>query len=134
MSKELDILDAAHTIRFHLRELLNETEAETFDHKLDALLTKAESEKDTEDDIVNLLCGNEATRKWTDEFLNADEIRKSYANLPGEDSDTDTEGMRKYVCPEENCEEFWYKWKVGLDIPRCRSHQSTLLIPADTRC
>ncbi len=44
MSKEPDILDAAHTIRFHLRELFSDTEAETFDRKLAALLTKAKSD------------------------------------------------------------------------------------------
>jgi len=142
MSKEPDILDAAHTIRFHLRELFSDTEAETFDRKLAALLTKAESDEEAEDDIADLLCDNETTRKWTDEFLNTDETKKSYnglpgepySDLPGEDHSADTEGMKKYVCPEENCGEFWYRWKVGLEIPRCRSHQSTLMVPADTRC
>jgi len=119
--EKLTILDAAHTIRFHLGELLDADEAETLEHNLDALLKKAES------DILALLCGNDITRKWTDEFLNAaEEVRKSYSGLPGVQSQA-SGGMLKYICPERNCTEYWYSRDADEDIPECPKHNKNLI-------
>ncbi len=129
MSNELNIRDAAHTIRFHLRELLDDIQAETFEHKLDTLLIKAESDENAEEEIADLLCSNEVIRKWTDKFMNADEVKKSYAEfseryseVPGKPSQSSA-GMRKYVCPEKDCKKYWYRRDIGEDISECPIHQ-----------
>ncbi|MDM8548520.1 hypothetical protein QUF72_00550 [Desulfobacterales bacterium HSG2] len=125
MSKEPDILDAAHTIRFHLRELLDDTEAEALDRKLDALLTKAESDKAAERQIENLLCGNKTVREWTHRFLNPDDVRKSYKKLPGEGGNVP--GREKYICP--CCNRWWFRRNVGQRIPTCCNSEA--LVPAN---
>jgi len=125
MSKELGILDAAHTIRSHLRELFSDTEAETFERELDALLTKAESDEDTEEKIADLLENNETTREWTDKFLNADETR--FSPWPGIPS-VSVPGGERYTCPgdREACEVFGCDHKTkdwdkmgSEDVPLC---------------
>lgn len=125
MSKELGILDAAHAIRSHLRELLSDTEAETFERELDALLKKAESDEDTEEKIASLLEKYETTREWTDKFLNTDETR--FSPLPGIPS-ASVAGGERYTCPgdRENCDVFGCDYKTedwdrmgSEDVPLC---------------
>lgn len=132
MSNELNIRDAAHTIRSHLRELLDDTQAKTFEHKLDTLLAKAESDEKAEEEIADLLCSNPVIRKWTDKFMNEDEMKKSYADssggyteFPGKPSQTP--GMKKYVCREKGCKEYWYRRDIGEEIPECLIHRKRLI-------
>jgi len=120
MSYKLNLFDAAHTIRYHLNELLNEKDAEKFDHDLTAILDKARS------DIRELIKRHETTAKWTHKFLYPDDdTKKSYLRLPGE-SDNAIGGLKKYVCPEPHCTEYCYQREAGQKM-LCIIHKIPLI-------
>ncbi len=130
MPQDLNILDAAHTIRFHLRELLNDTDVETTDNELEALLVRMQSGENVKPQIRRVLNRNPETRKWTHEFLNPEkEITRSFKKLPG-DPTQHISGMKKFVCPENGCPTYWYRQQVGQEVPKCFKHEPHVdLIP-----
>lgn len=127
----LKLIDAAHTISFHLHELLDETQANAIRDELDSLLQKASMGENVRPQLHHLLNRYEMTQKWVDEFLNPTQSpNKEFKVPPGRE--TPIGGMRRYICPKKDCCRYWYQQQVGQTIPKCFQHQETL-IPEPTQ-
>jgi len=123
MIQDLNIIDAGYTICFHLKELLNSTDAETTGSELKKLLNRAQSGEKVNSQLRELLKRSPETRKWTYNFLNTEEeiTRGGFKNPPG-DSTQYISGMKKYICPENGCPAYWYRQRVGQEVPKCFNH------------
>jgi len=120
-----DILEAARAIRPYLSELLTAEEAKVIDERLAQLLAQKDQEK-IDNLILDILCSQEPTRQWVDQFLELKlppEIEKLY-QPPLSPNPSVVSGLIKYACP--NGDYVWYQRQIGEPIPNCPTHNVTL--------
>lgn len=129
MSSEMTLQRAARAIRPYLKELVGEQEAEVLDRRLAELLcSERGSEQAIEAEIGRLLMRHPETNRWSAVFIE----RRCPPNLHrlGERSFNALLGegqlvtFNLYACPHNDFE--WYQRAVGVDIPRCPTHDCAL--------
>ncbi len=119
MYKTEDIMAAAISIRPNLKDLIGE-EAENIQSELADLLLKHEKGEDVEIEVIDLLSGNETTRKWMENELKDKRIpdgEKSFKPLAGHPVEP-PRGIEKFVC-SKGCGFTWFRQRVGQEIPNC---------------
>ena len=121
-----DILEAARVIRLYLRDLLG-SEAESVEKTLANLLEESSSNEGIDNQILELLAENDATREWTREFLSdkiPPPVTRSYNPLAGSQSVVDA---NTFVCQVPGCPMVWYRPKAGIEPPECKDHKVPLV-------
>lgn len=125
-----DVLEGARVIRLYLPYLLGE-EAKTVDRTLAELLIRAKSGEAVDNQILELLADRDATREWTQQFLEdkvPPPVMRGYDPLAGSVSRIDA---NTFVCPTASCNAVWYRPKQGIDPPSCKVHKIPL-VPAQS--
>ena len=126
MYESKDILEAACVIRLYLSDLLG-SDAESVDQALANLLTKSSSSERVDNQILELLAENDATREWTRKFLSnkiPPPVTRSYNSLAGSQSVVDA---NTFVCQVPGCPTVWYRPKAGIEPPECKDHKISLV-------
>lgn len=127
-----DIFEAAHAIRPDLPELLATEVAVDLDQQLEKLLANDPSEPYVDTQIMDLLTQHDTTRNWLKLYLEkqyppADILKMVKGYNPALGNPQPMPGQR-YVCPEETCQQVWYRRSIEQDIPYCPDHPNALLI------
>ena len=121
-----DILKGARTIRSHLTELLEASQAAEMDENLAELLAEFETGSKVDSQILKLIAKHEATRTWMAAFLEhhlPPQLARFYSPPPGNTGPIP--GVMRYVCPEGDYH--WFRHRVGEPIPQCPIHQLDLV-------
>ena len=124
MYESADILEAARSIRPYLSELLPAPEAEALDQQLAHLLAQANTRQPIDNQILELLAGQDSTREWLSGFLQdkqQPESLRTFRPLPGH---TSIVNAAKFVCPHGDYT--WYRPRVGMEPPLCPTHNLPL--------
>jgi hypothetical protein len=127
-SEKVDLIDAAYTIRYHLDDLLEPEQAKAMKQDLDKALEECETGEPDVTKIMEILRRYPKTRQWIRFIDNRTEevsLVKNYSDLAG--FDPDAPKSSRYVCPEQNCPQRWFRWKPGLEVPVCIVHDVRLV-------
>ncbi|OLP18517.1 hypothetical protein BST81_10590 [Leptolyngbya sp. 'hensonii'] len=119
-----DILEAARTIRPLLSELIGDEAAGAIDPQLAGLLAQANTRQLVDNQILELLAEQDATREWVADFLQDQQQPahlRTWNPLPGQRSPI---GTAKFVCPEGDYT--WYCPRIGIEPPLCPTHNLPL--------
>lgn len=128
-----DLFEAARTIRSELPDLLAPETAKSLDNRLAELLNQVpfdlrdlhyETISAIATQIEEYLNTHESTKTWLQSFLidSSNNQRKSFEALPGNASYVATD---KYICPHGDYR--WSRRSVGQPIPRCPTHNLSLI-------
>ncbi|HEU5387554.1 MAG TPA: hypothetical protein VFV73_16775 [Streptosporangiaceae bacterium] len=134
------ILEVARSIRPHLPRLIG-AEADECDRRLVELLRQAAAGADVGEAILELLTRQPATYSWAAAAL-ADErhrppdvqrayrgpVTRGYSPLPNP-LGADLVDAERYACPVDG-NFVWWRISVGDQVPTCRDHPGTTLVPA----
>jgi hypothetical protein len=129
MSEHGIVLEAALAIRSELPALLDAPG--DLDRRLLDLLGRLGQGEPVDGEIVELLVSERQTREWTEEFLTSGvppgypQPTKTVSPLPGRRAPVPA---ARYACPVDGLY-VWYRRSVGQDIPSCRDHPDTQLLP-----
>ena len=98
-----EIIDGAQAIRPHLKTLIGE-EADGVDNELGELLSQAQAGQRVEMQILRIVAGHEATRKWLTDYVKEKKDQQEEANrlksfnpLPGEHTALP---LPRFRCPQ----------------------------------
>jgi hypothetical protein len=114
------ILNAAHTIKPILPELLDPETATQVDQKLETLLTQAAAGQSIENQITETLRAHETTQTWMRRYLKGEapaDITRSMSGLPGNMEARPRKP--EYQCPE--CHKQYAELPQSR-IPTCPDH------------
>jgi hypothetical protein len=122
-----NILNAAHTIKPILPELLDPETATQVDRQLQTLLTQAETGQSIEHQITETLRAHENTQTWMRRYLKGEipaDITRSISGLPGDK--TTTPRKHTHFCPV--CNLTYAEIFIG-DSLKCDAHPNEILKP-----
>lgn len=119
-----EILAAAHAIVPQLPSLIGEGSTE-MSEELDRLFAAAATGSAVDAALISVLTRYEATRAWTNFFLNGDGrpetgAVRGFSPLPGQMPVPVPAQL--YACPQPGCAIRWRCRAAGQPIPRCPDH------------
>jgi TPP-dependent indolepyruvate ferredoxin oxidoreductase alpha subunit len=123
----LTILNAAHTIKLILPELLDPETAAQVDQQLETLLTQEENGQLVEYQITKILRTHETTQTWMGRYLEGEapaDITRSISELAG--NKTATPRKHTHFCPV--CNLTYAEIFIG-DSLKCDAHPNEILKP-----
>jgi hypothetical protein len=124
--EEEDVRQAARAMRPYLNELLTNDEAALeLDRRLAELLAEGQAGRSVKADLLIALSGQEATRKWTREFLKdktPPQVYRTWRRPPG---DPGRVPAQRWVCPQGDYD--WYSSSAGEQPPACPTHHLDLV-------
>lgn len=132
-----EILEAARVLRSYLPDLIGD-EAEAVDAGLASAVAAQKPDMISAADIVELVRTDPRTRKWMDEYLDAEDentrmaVLRTFSQPSG---NPDPIPSQKYVCPID-CDTVWYRQFAGQDIPICETngHKVRLVMATEATC
>jgi hypothetical protein len=122
-----NILNAAHTIKLILPELLDPETAAQVDQQLETLLTQAETGQLVEYQITKILRAHKSTKTWMGRYLEGEapaDITRSISELVG--NKTATPRKHTHFCPV--CNLTYAEIFIG-DSLKCDAHPNEILKP-----
>ncbi len=122
-----NILNAAHTIKPILPELLDPETAAQVDRQLQTLLTQADAGQSIDNQIIETLRAHETTQTWMRRYLKGEspaDITRSMSGLPGEKAATPRK--HTHFCPV--CNLTYAETFVGESL-KCDDHPNETLKP-----
>ena len=120
-----EVTDLARAIRPYLPNLLG-SDAPKVDAKIGALLEEAETGREVDAELNELIDAFPATQAWAAEFRGAPvpgrRPGRGFQPLPG---DATPVMATRFVCPQGDY--VWYRRSVGMAVPSCPTHNIPLV-------